>query len=186
MLQQRHQCLFTDSIWKYRTFHKSDLNRHILIHTEQSNQFICEECNRGFYLKSSLNHHKRYKHSDERPFVCSVTDCHKRYKTNYNLNRHKLIHSMKKSFECNECEMRFLHKSHLINHQKIHLNKRPFVCQNIGCSRAFTAKHHLVRHKLIHSNEKPFKCYVNNCHKSFRRRGDLIGHKNRIHYRIKS
>jgi KRAB domain-containing zinc finger protein len=76
-----------------------NLNKHISQHLNKR-QFICNECNKGFNQKSNLNVHKQRIHSNDRPFVCPVSECGKRFKTKEDLIRHKAIHSDEKPFKC--------------------------------------------------------------------------------------
>ena len=121
---------------KYSAKHICDLNRHISRHLHKR-QFVCNQCNKDFNHLTSLNDHKRYIHSNVRQFVCRITNCQKKFKTNKDLNHHKRIHSSEKPFKCTECDKRFKRSQHLKDH------------------------------KLIHSEIKPFKCYVNDCGKRF-------------------
>ena len=171
---------------RFCTNTEQHLNKHISGHLNKR-QFNCDKCNKRFKWKSNLVQHKHHIHSNDRPFVCPVSDCGKGFKTNGELNSHKAIHSDEKPFKCKVCDKRFKQKSNLISHQNcVHLNKRQFICDYIGCHQKFKRKSVLIKHKLIHSNEKPFKCDVKDCDQSFRQKSTLIQHKNRIHLRLKS
>ena len=113
-----------------------DLNKHISHHLNRR-QFVCNQCHKVFKQYSHLNRHKLFIHSSLRPFVCLISNCNKRFKTNNCLNLHKRIHSSDKLFKCYECDKSFIQLSHLKGH------------------------------KSIHSGEKPFKCDINNCLKRF-------------------
>src|ERR1700690_2392671 len=68
-------------------------------------QFLCfwPKCQFSAYNRFDLSKH-RLIHLNERPFICSITDSRKRFKTKQNLIRHKLIHSNEKPFKCANCD----------------------------------------------------------------------------------
>ena len=84
---------------RFTTNTPKDLNRHISVHMNKR-QFTCNECNKGFNQISNLILHKQCIHSNDRPFVCPVSECGKQFKTNSHLNRHKAIHLSEKPFKC--------------------------------------------------------------------------------------
>ena len=199
---------------RYSCNSECDLDKHISYHLNKR-QFVCEECNKDFNSNSHLINHKRYVHSNDRPFVCNRMDCNKTFKTESQLTQHNLTHSSVKSFGCNKCDKRFKVYSNLFDHKKfVHSNVGPFVCPQNNCNKRFKLKSGFHRHKLIHCSDKPFECEecnqrfkyksllmshklihsnvkqficnVNNCNKSFRHRSNLNDHKVRIHCAIKS
>ena len=133
------KCRFTSN-------NNDELIRHISSHLNKK-QFKCNECEKSFNQISSLKSHKQQIHSNDRPFICPVSECGKRFKCKKDLN----------------------------SHQRCHSNERPFICDQIGCQMKFKTKHYLLLHKRIHSNHKPYKC--DECGKRFRQMAHLKRHK---------
>lgn len=80
----------------------------------------CDKCPKMFSKLSSLRNHKNV-HVNQAfacPVICSF--CHKTFKSKRELNRHELIHSGVKKFQCVICLKRFLRKDKLVRHEKIH------------------------------------------------------------------
>ncbi|RXG52567.1 Zinc finger protein [Armadillidium vulgare] len=67
---------------------------------------------------SNVQRHIRYKHTGEKPYVCSV--CQKRFTELGHLKRHVKVHSGEKPFACPICQRRFSEKYTLNKHQKTH------------------------------------------------------------------
>ena len=111
---------------RYSCGGESILNNHISHHLNKR-QFVCEECNKHFNRNSNLRLHKRYVHSNDRPFVCNQINCNKKFKTCSNLVYHKKL---------------------------VHSNHRPFVCPQNNCNQKFKLRSHLNRHKRIHCSDK--------------------------------
>ena len=167
---------------RYSCNRHSELNQHILVHSNKKN-IICDECNKQFHHNSRLLKHKRYVHSNDRPFVCNQINCNKRFKTKAHLIQHNLTHSSVKSFGCNKCDKRFKTFSDLNIHKKfVHTNIQPFVCPQSDCNKRFKRRYNLNQHKRIHCSEKPFEC--EECNKKFKSQSYLMSHK-LIHSNVK-
>ena len=71
--------------------------------TETSNtsstRFECDSCKKVFGDRAHLVEHRRYRHSEDRPYSCS--DCYKSFKSKSNLNQHIRTMHQKKKFDCN-------------------------------------------------------------------------------------
>lgn len=76
----------------------------------------------AFKTKGQLNDH-RHRHSDLRPFKCSL--CQSTFNRKTRLKVHLMIHSGKKPFKCNYpgCEKDFREKGNLTSHLKKHTNE---------------------------------------------------------------
>ena len=197
---------------RYNSDYESNFNQHISHHLNKR-QFVCEECNKQFHEDSKLFKHKRYVHSNVRPFICHRKDCNKRFKTNVHLKSHLLTHSSVKSFCCDECDKRFKRENDLRKHFSVHTNVRPFSCPQSNCNKTFKRKSDLLLHQIIHSEkpfnceecnqlfsdknslnshkcfhskQKRFKCDFKDCDKEYYKSFNLKIHKNRYHYHIKS
>ncbi|KAI7877288.1 hypothetical protein K492DRAFT_171818 [Lichtheimia hyalospora FSU 10163] len=55
------------------------------------NKYFCSYCRKGFSRPSSLRTHT-YSHTGEKPFVCTVKGCHRRFNVHSNLRRHLRTH----------------------------------------------------------------------------------------------
>lgn len=122
---------------------RSDLNRHLLIHSKQKN-FVCGQCGRAFTLSADLRRHERL-HSEERPYACR--ECDKSFKLKTQLNRHRLIHLGVRKYACEDCQKTFTQKGDLNRHRAIHKDERRFVCNIADCGKRFRQKAHLLAHK---------------------------------------
>ncbi|MGO0306066.1 C2H2-type zinc finger protein [Endozoicomonas acroporae] len=91
-------------------------------------------------------------------------------------NSIKVLHTVTKSFQCNQCEKRFNRKMNLLKHIRIHKGLKPYKCQL--CKRSFTQSSNLKMHIRTHNGVRPYKC--DNCDKRFAQRSDLKKHT-RIH-----
>ncbi|XP_035205650.1 zinc finger protein 117-like, partial [Stegodyphus dumicola] len=83
---------------------KSDLKRHILIHTGLKCH-VCDVCNKSFTHKFHLNKHLLL-HTGERPHVCEEG-----------------------SLVCEVCKKSFTQKSALKQHLLLHTGEKPHVCE---------------------------------------------------------
>jgi len=124
-------------------------------------------------IEADSNDTTRHPHDDKpRPHLCMV--CDKRLTTKVGLDRHKLLHSEERFFECHDCEKYFPDYARLRSHMNIHTSK--YKCSE--CGKCFSSKHTLTLHGRSHSGEKPFVCTV--CGKQFRSSTSLAVHS-RIH-----
>jgi len=70
----------------------------------------------------------------------------------------RLIHTVKRKFQCQKCDKMFTHASNLHRHKLIHTGERKFQCQI--CDKRFTDASNLHSHELIHTGERIFKCQI--------------------------
>ncbi|KAF9661601.1 hypothetical protein SADUNF_Sadunf19G0085800 [Salix dunnii] len=130
----------------------------------------------------------------ERPFRCSVDDCHASYRRKDHLTRH-LLHHEGKLFKCEleNCDRKFVYPSNLKRHvRELHDESSPcssgggekqYVCQELGCGKAFRYPSKLQKHADSHvnldsveamclepacmkhfSNKKCLKAHIQSCH----------------------
>ena len=87
-------------------------------------------------------------HTGERPFVCNVSGCSRKFARNEELTRHKRIHSGVRPFLCTICSKTFGRKDHLLKHSKTHLTadeRKSHMCP--VCCQGYSRSDALKRHK---------------------------------------
>ena len=157
-----------------RIFHES---AEALLDSKYS--FPCTECDKIFHKKSNLTSHM-LRHSDEKPFICGVESCGRKFKREKTLVKHfKLIHEgIKEELLCVHCGAQFRSQSGLKAHLSIHTGqqtvKRDVPCTQ--CDKIFRCKADLDSHMVVHSKAKPFSC--NRCNQSFSQKASLKDHEN--------
>ena len=98
---------------------KDHLNQHIKAkHGSGEKAFKCTLCPKAFHLSHQLSKHHIRKHtSDEnRPFVCHVDNCNKRFKDQGNLVQHQKYHKPPR-FKCEKCLKQFYWMQPLKTHK---------------------------------------------------------------------
>ncbi len=79
----------------------------------------CTYCIRAMDKPFMLIRHIRT-HTGEKPFVCSYTQCGKRFAARGNLRRHvKNVHERAKSYGCRICGVQMSRLKHLLEHAKM-------------------------------------------------------------------
>ena len=71
----------------------------------------CTECDNRYTSNAQLETHIKYKHKNEKPFICE--ECGLCLRTNSNLRQHMLTHTDLAPFECDVCKKKFKNKSRL-------------------------------------------------------------------------
>jgi len=107
----------------------------------------------------------------QRPFMCSVDDCHASYRRKDHLTRH-LLHHEGKLFKCEieNCDRKFVYPSNLKRHvRELHDEssssssvggEKQYVCQELGCGKAFRYPSKLQKHEDSHSKFLSFHSYT--------------------------
>ncbi|XP_054167596.1 zinc finger protein 62 homolog [Oppia nitens] len=144
----------------------------------------CDGCDKRFKRKEHIKQHKRYVHSDDRPFKCDK--CDKMFTFGQNLKNHqKSVHTtVQKVYNCcyDGCHKVFRSESNLKVHYLRHENRleRRYKCDVDGCDKSFYQSNHLRDHKaLVHSDERPIACDWPECDKRFKIAKELVRHRNR-------
>ena len=91
------------------------------------------------------------KSNSEKPHVCPVENCGKRFSRSDELTRHLRIHTGQKPFQCHICLRCFSRSDHLTTHIRTHTGEKPFACDT--CGRRFTRSDERKRHKKVHDKE---------------------------------
>lgn len=134
-----------------------------------SGEFSCDDCEKMFKLKSSLERHRRVIHSEGSTFDCP--ECNARFSDKGTLARHMYTHTGLKPYECPICHKEFSRRYHLVRHNyQTGCNgaARPtYPCQ--VCGRVFNRKDNLREHLRAHAGEtkrkKKYSCDA--CGKQF-------------------
>ncbi|KAF7656154.1 hypothetical protein LDENG_00045290, partial [Lucifuga dentata] len=164
---------------------------------EAQNLYKCDECEKAFRYKLSLEAHKRThdqlycevcrkvlrdaamlaRHkASHTPFQCTL--CDKSFRLFKPLRRHyENIHKVSRPFKCNHCPKSFSKLNFFIVHEWKHTGYLPFQCQH--CSMRFKIDAELLSHQRVHTREKPYLC--SECGKAFSQRPNLLRHLNVIH-----
>lgn len=125
-----------------KTFHSASLLREH--NRKHYHYYKCDICGLTTCSASTLKHHKAYRHSDDRPFSCSI--CPAKFKARSDLRKHAEIHIEDNPFKCNLCDFECRCCHSLANHTKQthYMSNSDYVCHE--CERKFTRGNNLTRH----------------------------------------
>ena len=181
-----------------KSFHYSyQVKRHAKTH-EAEERFPCQECDKVFSQKFTLNRHHQVVHEKRRPHKCEK--CGKTFAERSKLKHHflrlhepdseqgrQLLAASKVrrttsaanlaigNFTCEECGKAFRLRYQLLRHKAIHSDRKPHQCDH--CGKAFRQGSQLTRHvRSVHMGLRPFKCTL--CPKTFKERSKLKDHLN--------
>lgn len=92
MITECNQKTFTCTVPECKKLFKTkfSLSRHLLTHT-QDKKHECQECNKKFTLLQHLTEHMNT-HTNQRPFVCGVDGCLRRFTQSGKLSLHRRTH----------------------------------------------------------------------------------------------
>ena len=107
--------------------------------------------------KAALDKHVRFKHTNERPFMCDT--CGFSTHTASSMARHKRSHSNTKPHKCDICGHEYADKKRLRDHMYTHTDHKPFQCQfcSYTCRRKDNLKAHLKKNHDTTKLEKKEK-----------------------------
>lgn len=124
---------------------KSLLREHTKSHFE-SYAYQCDLCSFKAPSPSGILHHKKYRHSDERPFNCQF--CEAKFKSKSDLRKHIDTHSSEFPFKCGLCSFECRCQHTLSRHHKhVHENKKQMYACHM-CFKSFTRGNNLSRHLI--------------------------------------
>ncbi|CAH8544929.1 unnamed protein product [Heterobilharzia americana] len=89
----------------------------------------------------------------QKPFVCGMLNCNKRFVRIDELRRHQRTHSEVKQFVCDICKKGFTRSDHLMTHRRTHTGERPYECKI--CDRRFARSDERNRHAKTHMRDRP-------------------------------
>uniref|UniRef100_A0A1A9W3Y4 Zinc finger protein weckle n=1 Tax=Glossina brevipalpis TaxID=37001 RepID=A0A1A9W3Y4_9MUSC len=175
-LREMHKQEEGSKEWKCPTCEKIvstsyHLERHLRTHVplEERKVVSCSECDKRFFTNTQLESHVKYRHKNEKPFICE--ECGICLRTNANLRIHLLTHTDIAPFECEVCRKKFKDRTRLKTHMDIH-SPNKHVCAMCGLQ--LNSRATLNRHLLVHSDEMQHKCDY--CGRAFKRAKALKNH----------
>ena len=74
------------------------------------------------------------------------------------MERHILIHTGEKPFQCTYCKKSYAQKAQLDEHVNIHTNSKPYKCD--VCNKGFNYRNSLRNHKKTHGSDDRFRVKV--------------------------
>lgn len=116
-------------------------------------------------------------------FNCPIEDCTMLFKTEEEVQKHKLDH--KNLFTCTyeRCNKCFREIINLKKHFKSHFTKQKIhCCPYPGCNKKFTESYNLTIHYRHHTGDKPYSCEI--CGKRFFDRTNYKYHINVKHIKV--
>ncbi|KAH7525054.1 hypothetical protein FEM48_Zijuj06G0184300 [Ziziphus jujuba var. spinosa] len=130
----------------------------------------------------------------QRPYRCSVEDCHSSYRRKDHLTRHLLQHQGK-LFKCpiENCNCEFAIQGNVKRHvRQLHDEDRPptsekqYVCQEIGCGKVFRFASRLQKHEDSHVKLDSVEAFCSEpgCMKPFTNEQCLKAHLQSYHQHI--
>ncbi|XP_076008246.1 uncharacterized protein LOC143002166 [Genypterus blacodes] len=164
---------------------------------EAQSLYKCDECEKAFRYKLSLESHKRT-HDQLYCEVCrkvlrdpatlarhktshtlfQCTRCDQSFRLFKPLRRHyETTHKVKGPFQCNQCPKSFSKLRIFIAHEWKHTGFLPFQCAH--CDMRFKMDSDLLSHQRVHTREKPYLC--SECGKAFSQNSNLLRHLRFIH-----
>jgi len=147
---------------EFRCVTEHMLKNHMLRkHTEkEAMRYHCDHCSYATVEKAALDKHRRYKHTNERPFMCDT--CGFSTATASSMARHKRSHSQTKPHKCEICGHEYADKKRLRDHMYLHSDYKPFKCEycSYTCRRSDNLSSHVKRQHKNLQEEKEIKAVI--------------------------
>ena len=96
---------------------KASLKRHFLLLHEKKKDYVCMTCGKAFSLRQYLKEHE-YIHTKEKPLICNVDGCKKRFRQTGKLSLHRRKHSNYKFKKYRSAQLNQNKRKKLNNDQK--------------------------------------------------------------------
>ncbi|XP_034473077.1 zinc finger protein 92 [Drosophila innubila] len=164
--------------------------------------FQCDQCERAYNTKRSLQSHKRSKHNDGKPrskhmtpmdaagsaldrhkkqrkgpakiYKCAEIECNQTFRTERDLRGHRWKHT---GIFCDICGKPFTQSGNMMRHRQRHSGIKPYKCQQTDCAATFYTQKELTSHNICHTGRMPCICEI--CGRPCRDRGVLTAHMRR-------
>ncbi|KAI1233517.1 hypothetical protein IHE44_0004699 [Lamprotornis superbus] len=147
-------------------------------HQEKGNKpHKCSECDTAFVTRGELSRHRRYKHTLEKPFKCTICE-YSSVEKNLSfvseaskMRRHVRSHTGERPYPCHLCSYAskdaYKLKRHMLTHTGVHLrNLHSYMEEAVkcrDCEAAFHERYAFLQHRKTHRNEKRFRCAQCSC-----------------------
>ncbi|XP_058820245.1 oocyte zinc finger protein XlCOF6-like [Topomyia yanbarensis] len=133
----------------------------------------CDLCGKTVKDKYQLKAHQKSKHSQDKPFNCSL--CFRQFKWKHALQNHLRVHTKEQPYGCKYCPKKFTQLTDKNRHESSHSQKFPLQC--LICGKGFSAgrQKSLEKHEKLHQagEDYPFTCRF--CDRTFTR----LSHRDR-------
>ena len=171
--EKKFVCCYRDC--HYKTYKRSSLNGHIRRHEKKEilkkhtieRPFVCQTCGKAYAINSLLTAHIKIMHTNfDKPVVCGIDDCDKRFESEVCLRKHQNIcHFL--CFICDYCDYKTGIKSQLMKHKiQNHTNDMPFKCHFERCDKTFKLEEQYNCHLKSHSTTL-LTCPYDSCDKTY-------------------
>ncbi|KAH8420270.1 hypothetical protein KR009_008373 [Drosophila setifemur] len=162
--------------------------------------FQCDQCDRAYNTKRSLQSHRRLKHSETgrdpskdtdndnssssttaksrkrkgpaKVYKCHEESCQQTFRTERDLRGHRWKHT---GIFCDICGKPFTQSGNMMRHRQRHSGIKPHKCAE--CEATFYTQKELSSHSICHTGRMPCICEV--CGRPCRDRGVLTAHMRR-------
>lgn len=172
-IHEQHHREYICDLCGVRAKSKDILTGHMKF-KHQNLTYNCRYCPEIFKNKGTRRTHEIRFHTFNYRHQCNI--CEKKFMTNAQLKKHRVIHTGEKPHSCEICGQRFSFRAGLKDHMATHLETRDFICEI--CTNAFKNMKALRKHKAVHE-ERNYECPV--CGQKFLENKTLRAHCTHSH-----